>query len=508
MSYKVGKTRTEITFLPACLDDYVPENHICRVIHAFVTMLDIAALGFKNATIKSLGNRPYDPRTMLMLYIYGYLNRIRSSRRLEAEAKRNVEVMWLMGNLTPDDKTICNFRTDNTKALKAVFKEFVKMCRGLELYGGETAATDGTKFRANNSRKNNHNTITVERELSRIDKQISEYMNALDAADAAEAHEKALDPVKLKETLVQLQKRKEKFEGYKESLKTKSEISTVDSDARLMKSGGDARALDVCYNVQTVTDDKYGLIVDFEVTNQSNDKGQLHNMSIKAKEALNVDKLINLADKGFYDGEDISACEQDGITCLVAKPKAGGDKKEEGFTHEDFKYDRENNCYVCPCLQRLKFMRLHKHNNGKYYNLYANYSACGKCPQKSKCTKTKNREILRSMYQDTLDIVDERTRNNKALYRKRQEIVEHPFGTVKAVWGYKQFLCRTEPKVTAETALAYLAYNFRRVINIFAEKNLDLTAAIRLFFSYLFFYSAINGFFAQSFIKFNFSALF
>ena len=466
MGYKTGTDKQQLTIMPMCLDEYVPEEHICRVICAFTEQLDMLNLGFKYAECKDTGNRPYDPRTVLNLYIYGYLHRVRSSRRLEAETKRNVEVMWLMGGLTPDDKTICNFRKDNAKALRAVFREFNKMCKSFELFGGEVEATDGSKFRADNSRKNNHNKTTVERELSRLEKRISEYLNALDNADAEEADDVMPTVKQIKEALKKLNERKEKFEEFAKRLETESEISTVDPDARLMRSGGDARMLDVCYNVQTIVDEKHHLIVDFDVTSNPVDSGELQNMSERAMEVMGVETIINLADKGYYDGSDIENCEENGITCLVAKPKAGGAKKGEGFKRENFIYDRDNDCYVCPCQNELRFMRTQKHSDGKEYRIYANYPICGKCPKRSECTKQKFREIYRSPYQDTLDIVDDRTQNGKELYRKRQEIVEHPFGTIKAVWGYKQFLCRGKEKVTAETALACLAYNFRRVFNI------------------------------------------
>jgi len=478
MGYKAGVSKQQLTIIPMCLDEYISEDHICRVISAFTKQLDILGLGFKYAECKSTGSKPFDPRMMLDLYIYGYLHRVRSSRRLEAETHRNVEVMWLMDGLRPDDKTIANFRKDNAKALREVFREFNKICRILGLFGGELAATDGSKFRADNSRKNNHNTTTVERELSRLEKKISEYLNALDEADAAEADEIKPTAEQIQAALKKLNDRKEKYEGLRNRLEAESEISTVDPDARLMKSGGDARDLDVCYNVQSIVDSKHKLIIDFDISDNPKDAGNLQNMSEKAMEVMGVQTLTNLADKGFYDSEDIAECEQNGITCLVAKPKPGGAKKAEGFTHDDFSYDRENDCYTCPCQNTLKFMRTRTHSNGKEYRIYANYSACGKCPQKSVCTKAKHREIFRLPYHDVLDTVDERTRSNKELYRKRQEIVEHPFGTIKAVWGYKQFLCRTKPKVTAETAMACLAYNLRRVISIFTENDKCLITAM------------------------------
>lgn len=474
MRYKAGVDKQQLTLMPLCPDDYVPENHLCRVISAFTEQLDMVQLGYTYAECKETGCRPFDPRMMLNLYIYGYMNRVRSSRRLEAETLRNVEVMWLMDGLTPDDKTISNFRKDNAKALRDTFRAFVRMFRELGLYGGELEATDGTKFRANNSRKNNHNQTTVERELSRLDKKISEYMNALERADQEEEGQTAPTAGEIKAALEKLSQRKVKFEELLARVEEEGEVSTVDPDARLMRSGGDARPLDVCHNVQTVVDGKHHLIVDFEVIDRSDDKGNLQAMSQKAMEALETDTIINLADKGYYDGADIVACEESGVTCLVAKPKQGAAGKPEGFTHSDFLYDRENDCYLCPCQNQLRFMRMQKHSDSKECRVYANYPACRRCQQREKCTRSKHRQLLRLPYQDTLDAVEERTRSNKAIYQKRQEIVEHPFGMVKAIWGYKQFLCRGKQKVTAETALAYLAYNLRRAVNIWGadKKNL------------------------------------
>ena len=474
MGYKIGVDKKQQSLLPASLDDYVPEDHICRVIEAFTLQLDLLSLGYKYAECNSMGCCPYDPRMMLNLYIYGYLHRVRSSRRLEAETTRNVEVMWLMDNLQPDDKTICNFRKDNKEALRKTFRVFSEMCRDFGLYGGETVATDSVKFRANNSRKNNWNKTTVERELKRIDKQINEYMNELEQADKEEA--KNFDPpntVAIKDALENLKQRKDTITKLQNRIESEGEVSTVDHDSRLMRSGGDGRPLDVCYNVQTVVDSENHLIVDFEIADRSDDKGNLHMMSEKAKDVLGVDNLTNLADKGYYDGKDISACEENGVTCLVAKPKPGGVVKEEGFTRDRFIYDREKDCYSCPGGNCLRYMRNQIHSDGTDCRVYANYAACPKCPEKPKCTKAEHRQILRRPFEDTLDTVNVRTKANKLLYRKRQEIVEHPFGTVKAIWGYKQFLCRTKPKITAETALAYLAYNMRRFINIYtaAGKN-------------------------------------
>jgi transposase len=477
MRYKTGIDKKQISLLPATLDDYVPEDHICRVIDAFTVQLDMAALGYKYAECKSTGCRPYDPRMMLNLYIYGYLHRVRSSRRLRDEASRNIEAMWLMQGLKPDDKTICNFRKDNAAALKKTFREFAIMCRELGLYGRELGATDGTKVRADNSLKHNHNRVVVENELSRIDRKIGEYMEALEQADGEEEGTDRPSGSEIRAALEKLRQRRDRAGELHKRGQEEGEVSTVDSEARLMRTGGEGRKLDVCYNMQVVADSEHHLIVDFEVTNCSNDSGNLHAMSEKAKDILGVDSLTNLADKGYYNGEAIAACEGNGVTCLVAKPRPGGAKKAKEFSHERFMYDRDNDLYVCPCQARLPYMRDKKASTGKEYRVYANYAACGECLRKAECTAYKYREILRLPYQDVLDAVEERTKKNKGLYRRRQEIVEHIFGTIKAVWGYRQFLCRGMEKVAAETALSCLAYNMRRAFNVYKEKGLKLAVA-------------------------------
>jgi hypothetical protein len=383
--------------------------------------------------------------------------------------------MWLLNELTPDDKTIANFRADNAEALKQTFRAFTLMINGLDLYGKQTIATDGTKFRANNSRKNNHNPATLKTKLAHIDKQITQHLNALEKNDTEEQETELPTPQQCQELLKKLQTKKINLEKLLAQAKKEGEISTIDPDARLMHSNGDARALDVCYNVQTTTDAKHNLIVDFEVTNQPNDKGQLLPMTKRAKEVLGVERLTNLADKGYYDGTDILACEQSGVECLVAKPKSGPKKSEE-FRHDRFVYDRVLDCYVCPAQNQLHFRRMDKSNGGRLYRAYENYAACRRCQRRVECTENSYRRILRLPYQDVLDGVDRRTKTNRVLYRSRSEIVEHPFGVVKAVWGFRQFLCRGLVKVTAEATLSFLAYNFRRVFNIFAADGARLAA--------------------------------
>jgi transposase len=485
MGYKQGIDKNQMSIMPLCLDDYVRENHICRLISAFTQQLDMVELGFKYAQTKTKGAPPFDPRMMLGLYIYGYTHQIRSSRRLQAETTRNVEVMWLMDGLQPDDKTICNFRTDNKKAFHKVFRQFTKMLNNLGLFGAELEAVDSTKIRANNSRKNNYNPTTVELRLSRVEKQINEYMNALDENDKREADKTMPSTDEIKNALKKLQEKKANLLDIKAQVQEHGEVSTVDPDARMMRRGGDGRTLDVCYNVHTCVDAQHGLIAEYEVANNSSDTGMPGTMTSAAKEVLGVDKITALADKGFYDGDDIVACEESGVTCYVAKPKPGGKKHNEGFGREDFIYNKEADTYTCPGGQNLKFMRMKKERNGKEVKLYANYSACAKCEHRAKCTKAKYRYFTRALNQDALDVIDQRLKENKALYRKRQQIVEHPFGTIKSGWGYRQFLTRGKGKVDAETGLAFLAYNLRRAMSIFEEKKIKVSEVVLHICDYL-----------------------
>jgi transposase len=465
MSHKRGIDKKQQLLLPKSLDEYIPADHICRVIQAFTGQLDMKALGYKYAESKETGSRPYDPRMMLDLYLYGYLHRVRSSRRLHSETIRNVEVMWLMDGLSPDDKTISNFRKDNCESLVKTFAEFGKMGRELGLYGGTLIAVDGTKIRAVNSRNNNYNKAAVHKEQERIDKRIKDFLTTLDENDAKEEREEEPSAEAIRAALIKLKGRKEKLDKIEKRLETEREVSTVDPDSRLMRSGGDASLFNISYNVQTAVDSKNHMIVGFDVINAPIDSGNLENMTGKAMEVMGVRSLTCLADKGYYNGRDLAACERKGVTCLVAKPKLGGSRKLEGYTRLSFKYEREEDCYICPSKKRLMYTGIYKGADGVESRRYANYAACKRCTERKKCTNY-SRVITRRPDEETLRIVEERTLKNKALYQRRMEIVEHPFGTIKSIWGYRSFLCRTKAKVTAETTLAFLAYNLRRFINI------------------------------------------
>ena len=482
MAYIQGENRDQLTLIPLCLDDYVEPDNICRVIAAFVGNLDLAKLGFKYAQTKDTGRPPHDPASLLMLYLYGYLNRIRSSRRLEAETKRNVEVMWLMEKVTRDDKTICNFRKDNASALKKVFREFSLWCNQQELYGKKLVAVDGSKIRANSSKRNIHTQKGTESELATVEKKISEYMGALEKNDTTEAREAKLSPETIREILERFNEKKDALKDWLKRIEANDgkEISTVDPDAHIMHMGG-GRNLDACYNVQSVVDEKHKLIVDFDVSTCPDDKGALPKMTESAKEIMGVDEISVVADKGYYDGEDIEQCEKNGTTCYVPRMQNGRVAPDPKYNHENFKYDKETDSYICPAGQRLLFKRLNKRGGGVIDRLYENPKACKNCPCRKLCTVNKlGRKLYRNPNQDALDVLNARMRTAEAkqIFQERKKIVEHPFGTTKAVWGYRQFLCRGQNKTSAEMSLTFLAYNFRRVFNIFKENQKNMAESM------------------------------
>jgi len=485
MAYVQGENRTQLTLTPMCLDDYIGKNNICRVILAYVSSLDMSEMGFKYAKPQDNGRPPYNPTAMLMLYLYGYLNRIRSSRRLELETQRNVEVMWLMENLTPDDKTICNFRKDNAKALKKVFSQFSHWCDEHDLYGKELVAVDGSKFRANASRKSIHTQKGTETKLAEVEKKINEYMNELEKNDKSEVEETELDSVRIGEILKHLSAKKETLREWLKRIEENNgeEISTVDPDAHLMHTNGDGRPLDACYNVQTVVDSKHKLIVDFDVTTCPDDTGALTVMTESAKEIMGADKISVTADKGYYNGEDIRNCEEDAAICYIPKTADYAHAPDKNYDKSNFKYEAETDCYVCPEGQRLPFRQFNTRGEGKEPDrVYYDTKVCRNCPNKEKCTINKRggRKIYRNSHQDALDVMNARmnTAAGREVFRERKKIVEHPFGTTKAVWGFKQFLCRGKDKTTGEASLVFLAYNFRRVFNIFTATDKDIIKAM------------------------------
>jgi transposase len=477
--YVEGKDRNQMTMFN-CIDDYVEADSICRVIEAFVAKQNMSHLGFKYAETKDVGRCPYDPKVLSKVYLYGYLNHIRSSRRLEREMHRNVEMMWLTEGLTPDDKTISNFRKDNAKQFKKLFTSFNKLCMELNLFGKETVAEDGTKIKAQNGRKNYRTRKSTQQEIERLEKKLKkkfeQFMQEMDENDAKEAVEEVIDTEKVAEAIKNINEKKAYLESLLEKMDEteKDSVCTVDEDATLMKNGNNY-GYDVSYNVEAAVDEKHGLIVEFDVTNSTNDINELSNISIKAKEALAVDKLNALADKGFSNGEEIKKCEDEGITCFIPKPKPSHQPEDKSYSRENFIYDEEKNIYVCPEGNELAYVRTRARGG---YAVYANKTACMNCPNKSKCTKSKTRrEIERSPYQSYADKAAQRAKENPDLYHRRQELSEHPFGIIKRIWGFNQFLCRGKEKATGETALAFLAVKLSRVINLMgAEKLIEALA--------------------------------
>lgn len=468
MDYIRGVNREQVMLFPESVEDYITEDNPVRFIDAFVTSLDLAELGFTRAQPADTGRPAYDPADLLRLYIYGYLNRVRSSRMLERETKVNIEVMWLLGKLTPDFKTIADFRRDNWEALKRVCREFTLLCRKLELYGGELVAVDGSKFKAVNSRRRNFNEKRLTRAIKALDKKINEYLGSLDREDQAEAQKSEKPPPKaaeLRQKIETLQSRKAKYQVLKESLQKSGEkqVSLTDKDARSMVTHHNST--DVCYNVQTVVDEKHQLIVEHEVTNDPTDHAHLAEMALRAKETLGVEKLDLVADMGYYDGAEVKTCAEAGITTYIPKPITSVNQKRGLFTKQDFIYDEARDCYQCPQGEELTF-RFETVELNRQIRYYAT-SKCLGCPIKAQCTTNKRgRRITRWVDEKLLEDMARRVRARPELMQRRQELSEPPFGTIKRAMNQGYFLMRGLSKVGAEMSLTVLSYNLKRVINI------------------------------------------
>ena len=439
---------------------YINEDSTVRVIDEHVEQLDMKELGFKKTVYPTIGRPPYDPKDLLKLYLYGYLNRIRSSRRLEHEASRNIEVIWLLKKLKPDFKTIADFRKDNKKALKKVFRDFTKLCDEWGLFGKELVAIDGSKFRACNSKKNNYNVKKLERHIKYLDEKIDKYIQELDEYDAIETCDRKPDTGEIKKRIQELRSRKDKYEGYEKQLKEsgKNEISTTDPDARLMCNNNN---VDVSYNVQITVDSKHKLIADYRITQKPNDLGELGNMALRAKKLFGGKEFEALADKGYYKAEDLKKCVENGITPYVAKQIYSNGTGDKDFYADNFKYDKDKNIYICPAGKELYYHRDRtKKSKGIIGYEYRNYDACKNCEYKNRCTKSKKgRVICQHVDQNFLDTINIQTELNMDKYKQRQMIVEHPFGTIKRSWGAYYFLTKRKISVSTEIALSFLAYN-------------------------------------------------
>ena len=459
-----GESRTQSTLLPELLDDYICEENPVRVIDVFVDSLDLSQMGFKTMPANT-GRPAYHPQTMLKLFIYGYLNRVQSSRRLELEAGRNVELMWLLGRLAPDFKTIADFRKNNSKALQSVCREFVLLCRKLNLFTQAFVAIDGSKFKAVNNRNRNFSHGKIKLRLKQIDESIRRYLFDIASADRQETKAAKDKAERLESKIEKLKKEVAQLNQLEVALAEApgGQISLTDPDSRAMATSGRRTGI-VGYNVQTAVDTEHHLIVAHEVTNVGHDRHQLANMAEQAKEALGVDELSATADKGYYSGEEILACEQSGITTYIPKTVTSSNQARGLFGKQDFIYKPEDDEYECPAGERLIY-RFTADDKGKEINRYWS-SACPNCPLKPKCTTGKNRRVSRWVHEAVLDKVEERMDKNPLMMRVRKSTVEHPYGTLKYWMGATHFQMRTLKLVSGEMSLHVLAYNLKRVMNI------------------------------------------
>jgi len=464
MGHIEGTDREQMTFWT--LEDMVGDESMVRVIDRFVDVLDLEELGFGRTRPKDTGRPGYSADILVKLFIYGYENGIRSSRKLERECARNVEVMWLVQQLKPDHKTIAEFRKLNIRPLQKLFREFVRLCRSWELIGGELFAVDGTKIKASNNKKTNFSKKKLEKRIAYLDEKIEAWFQKAQEEDGLESQEHDTP-----QGLLELLERKETYNNYLRELEKtgEGEVSLTDPDARLM--GNNKGGVDVSYNVQATVDAKCHVIADFDVSLNPADHGQLDNMS-KRLIRQGHRGFGMLADKGYYNGGDLKKCEKRKIKAIVARQASPGSKDQErrGFSLDKFFYDKTTDSYICPAQQIL----FAKSKPDTKQRKYSNKEACTKCQHQAKCTgKNKNyRIITRGEYADTYDRADQAFSDNYELYRKRQQIVEHPFGTIKHTMGFGQFLLRTRRKVRTEVALVFLGYNLKRVLKELGFKEL------------------------------------
>ena len=475
--FLVGADRGQSTLLPECLDEWIDESNPVRAVDAFVDALDLGKLGFEGVVPEVTGRPSYHPSALLKLYIYGYLNRVQSSRRLEREAGRNLEVIWLLGRLVPDDKTIADFRKDNGSAIRKVCAQFVALCRDMGLLTKASVAIDGSKFKAVNNRDRNFTRAKVERRRAQLEESVARYLSQLDTADLQEPSEAlAAKTAHLKEKLAKLESEMQRLAAREKQMLASpdQQISLTDPDSRSMATSGRGSGV-VGYNVQVAVETEHHLIVTHEVTNSGSDRAQLANMGRQAREALGVDRLEAVADRGYYNSTEIKTCDDAGVAVTLPKPMTSGAKSDGRFGKQDFVYNAAEDVYRCPAGEKLAY-RMTTEQDGKMMRRYWT-NACPNCLLKSKCTTGNERRIPRWEHEHVLEAAQKRIDENPQAMRTRRETVEHPFGTLKMRMGATHFLMKRLPKVATEMALHVLAYNLTRVMNIVGVK--PLLAAIR-----------------------------
>jgi transposase len=471
-----GKDRRQAAFLPECLDDYVAPDNLVRVIDAFVDELDLVSLGFERAQPAATGRPAYHPAMMLKLYVYGYLNRVPSSRRLEREAARNTELMWLTGKLAPDFKTIAEFRRVNADGIRAACRQYVVLCRELGLLGARVVAVDGSKFKAVNKRDRNFTRAKLAHSLAETDATIARYLAELDQADVAEGGEPSARIAQLSERIAKLREHMQKLRDIEQELEAApgGQVSLTDPDSRSMATSGRGSGI-VGYNVQAAVEAEHHLIVAHEVTNVGHDRAQLASMATTAKAEMQADQLTVIADCGYFEGDEILACDEAGITPLVPKPLTSRAKAEGRYAKQDFVYEPGTDIYRCPAGEQLT-RRFTSVEAGKTMHIYwAN--GCEACVQKGQCTTGKQRRIKRWEHEAIIDAMQQRLDQMPEAMRIRRSTVEHAFGTLKQWMGPNHFLTKGLKSVSAEMSLQVLAYNLKRTIGIMGVA--PLVAAIR-----------------------------
>src|SRR6476619_758058 len=472
-----GVDRGQTTLFPECLEDWIDEGNPVRAIDAFVEKLDLSGLGFDGVAPEATGRPSYHPSGLLKLYIYGYLNRVQSSRRLEREAGRNVEVMWLTCRLIPDHKTIADFRKDSEQPRKHVCVQFIELCRQSRLVATASIAIDGSKCKPVRTRDKNFTRGKVERRRAQLETSVARYLAQLDTADLQEpAEELAAKTAHLKEKLVKLESEMQR-QAAMEKLMLASpdqQISLTDPDSRSMATSGRGSGV-VGYNVQVAVDTEHHLIVTHEVTNDGSDRAQLGNIACRAKEVLGVDELEAVADRGYYSSEEILTCHQAGITITLPKPITSGIEAKGRFGKQDFVYLSDEDMYRCPAGEKLAYHYTNEENGLVLRRYWTN--ACQSCAIKRRCTTGKERRITRWEHDHVLEAVQKRLDKNPHAMRHRRETAEHPFGTLKMRMGATHFLMKSLPQVAPELALHVLATKLNRQISTTGIQ--PLMAAIR-----------------------------
>ena len=464
MTHITGEERSQILLLPEAVEDYVGPDNPVRFIDAFVDGLDLEGAGFRRVRPKATGRPGYDPGDLLKLYIYGYLNRIRSSRRLEVETHRNLEVIWLLRCLQPDFKTIADFRRDNRRAFRQVFRSFVSLCRELDLCGRELLAVDGTRIKAVNNRGRNFTRAGLDHRLKKTDERLERYLKEMDEADAQDSGGGAAWATDLSAKIESLRERRAMLQRNKETLERsgESQLSLTDPDARAMEA---STRVAVGYNAQIAVDTKHNLIAEQQIHSKVSDLGLLAATATTARENLEANRIDVVADKGYFKIEDIEACEAAGVTPYIPKPKRSPAGSAGRFPKSAFRYDEKTDTYVCPTGERLSPTYATKVRNTPL-TCYANYQACRACTIRERCTKSSYRGIVRYVNEAVVERMAQRLAERPDLLKRRGECVEHPFGSIKQWMGQGAFLMRRLENVRGEFSLTALAYNIRRAINL------------------------------------------